>query len=938
MTNGAGVLGRFPVERELGRGGMGVVYLARDPKLDRSVAIKVLPEAFERDPERLARFEREAKILASLNHPNIAAIYGIEEVEGRRLLILEYVPGDTLAARTARGALPLDEVLEICRQIAAAVEVAHDNGVIHRDLKPGNVKITPDGQVKVLDFGLAKGGASAGSGSGSEPDLSQSPTLTYASTGAGVILGTAAYMSPEQARGRAVDRRTDIWSFGCVLYESLTGRQVFEGETVSDTIARILEREPDWSLLPGQTPATVRELLRRCLEKDAKKRQRDIGDARLELEGAIAARSTATRAAAAAAEARRRATVTPRLLALGALLLVVGAAAGIGLWSGFGPAKPGGGVGGPVRLSVAVPREIRAFGAQITPDGRTIVLSGQARRPDGTTDPVVRLYARPIDRYELKPIAGTENVQQGWTLSPDGKWIAFLAPISEETSQRRLFKVPLDGSLPPVALADWNDAWGNFTWLERGDLLISMDNSTRFFRLPSGGGPPGQPVKLDLGGISGGVDFRGALPGDRRVLIQVAHWSPRGWQADIWLLDPVTGKASLLLENAGDAAYSPTGHLLFARGDGLFAVAFDADRLRIRGDVAAVQSGVRAQWSWGHGRFSFATRSGTLLFPPGGRVGTRRSLMVVSGTGSASPYVEERRGFELPPALSRDGRRVAVVIANARGVYEIWCSDPDRPGLRRCAALPGADCFNAVWSPDGRRLAFSRTARDKDDGIYLVDTDEAGPAEPLVKNGSEKIFHSATSWAPDGSGLLVSKFEDGKGDILFVPVAVGSAPGEPRALRATPSSEGAARFSPDGRLVALSSDESGKFEVHVAPYRADGTLGPPILVSRGSGRLAFSPAWSGDGHRLFFVTDADQLWSASITSAPRLSASAPVQVLDFRKLRVDGGQYDVLPDGRVLVVQKGEEEDDITQFDVVLNWAGELRGRVGGSREARSGR
>jgi Tol biopolymer transport system component len=629
--------------------------------------------------------------------------------------------------------------------------------------------------------------------------------------------------------------------------------------------------------------------------------------------------------------------VTPRLLALGGLLLVVGAAAGIGLWSAFGPAKQSGGGAGSARLSVALPREIRAFGSRITPDGRTIVLSGQARRPDGTTDPVVRLYARPIDRFELKPIAGTENVQQ-ITLSPDGQWIAFLAPISEETSQRRLSKVPLDGNLPPVALADWNDAWGSFTWLEGGDLLITMDASTRFFRLPSGGGPPGQPVKLDLGGISGFVGLGAALPGDRRVFISVSHWSPRGWQTDIWLLDPVTGKASRLLENAGNAAYSPTGHLLFARGDGLFAVGFDADRLRIRGDVTAVQSGVRAQWSWGHGGFSLATRSGTLLFPPGGRVGTRRSLMVVGRAGSPSPYVEERRGFELPPALSRDGRRVAVVIANARGVYEIWCSDLDRPGLRRCAALPGADCFGAIWSPDGRRLAFARQARDKDDGIYLVDADEAGPAEPLVKNGSEKVGHSATSWAPDGSGLLVSRFEEGKGDILFVPVGAGSAPAGSRPFRATPSNEGEARFSTDGRLVAFSSDESGKFEVHVASYRADGTLGLPVLVSRGSGRLAGSPAWSGDSHRLFFVTDAEQLWSVEITYGPRLSASAPVQVLDFRKLRVDPGQYDVLPDGGVLVVQKGEEEDDITQYNLVLNWTEELRERSRGSREAQSRR
>ena len=361
------------------------------------------------------------------------------------------------------------------------------------------MKITPEGRVKVLDFGLAKGDAASTSESG--PDLSQSPTLSFAGTGVGVILGTAAFMSPEQARGRAVDKRTDIWSFGCVLYECLTGRQVFQGETVSDTIAKILEREPDWAALPAQTPPRVRELLHRCLEKDAKKRLRDVGDARIELEEAIAARSTATRAASARAEARGRAALTPRTHALAAMLVVAGAAAGVGVWSlvGSGAGGSRGSGRGPVRLSVDIPKSIRTTYAGITADGRTLIIAGVPRKPDGTEELRARLYTRRLDEYEIKPIPGTDGVQI-YTMSPDGMWLAFVATLSGETSQRRLAKVPVDGSSPPVALVDWDDDWGStIVWLGDGDILITSSNGTKFLRIPSGGGAPTPGKKLDTG-------------------------------------------------------------------------------------------------------------------------------------------------------------------------------------------------------------------------------------------------------------------------------------------------------------------------------------------------------------------------------------------------------------------------------------------------------
>src|SRR5579871_5245498 len=373
---------------------MGVVYLGRDPKLDRPVAIKVLPDAFALNPDNLARFEREAKLLASVNHPNIAGIYGVEDVKNQKLLVLEYVPGDTLAARLAQGPLPVAEALDVCRQIAAALEAAHDAGIIHRDLKPANVRVTPDGTVKVLDFGLAKGmGPDSASG-----ELANSPTLTHSPTAVGVILGTVGYMSPEQARGKIVDRRTDVWAFGCVLYECLTGRQVFEGETVSDTIARILERDPNLDALPRATPVRVRDLLRRCLEKDPKKRQRDIGDVRLELEDVLASRSSSSNMAVAAPPMRQSRV---RGVIASVLLVAAGAIAGITVWTlSMSHADPG--LSKPMRLAISIPPSIHALGLDITPDGRRFAVIGVRRQADGTDEPRGEIFVRSIDAADSR--------------------------------------------------------------------------------------------------------------------------------------------------------------------------------------------------------------------------------------------------------------------------------------------------------------------------------------------------------------------------------------------------------------------------------------------------------------------------------------------------------------------------------------------------------
>jgi serine/threonine-protein kinase len=891
---------------------MGVVYLARDPRLDRSVAIKVLPDALALDPDSLARFEREAKLLAALNHPNIAAIYGVEDADGQRLLVLEYVPGDTLAAHLARGAMPIGEALDVCRQIAQAMETAHEAGIIHRDLKPGNVKLTPEGQVKVLDFGLAKGGSSV-----SGADLAQSPTLTYSPTAVGVILGTAGYMSPEQARGKVVDRRTDIWAFGCVLFECLTGRQVFGGETVSDTIARILEREPDWSALPAATPARVRDLLRHCLEKDLKKRQRDMGDVRIEIEDALAARSTASGTVAGGVASRR--SPVWRKLATAALLLVLGGAAGIGLWSAFGPSA--GGSTGTLRMSVTIPSSIRATYVDLTRDGDRLIVSGFPILADGSQDRNKQLFTRPLDTYELTAVPGTSGVEDFWS-APDPDYVAVLVPVSEQSAQRRLVKVALAGGAPPVKLVDWENGWEGAVWLESGEIVILSDQGTKFFLLPTGGGAPGPPIPLDTQDAKGFPRIVSRLPGDRGVFLQIGGWDAKGYQEDVWLLDHRTGKAKRLLENAGEPVYVPTGHLVFSRGPTLMAVPFDLEKQTLSGSIVPLLGGLRAN-TWSHG--GFGVRAGHLIYAPGGLLGADRELVTIDRTGAVTPFVAERRPYESSLASSRDGRKAAFVVPNARGTYETWIADADRPGLRRVLAQPNADSAEAVWSHNGQWLAFTRTARDKDDGIYVQRADGTAQAQKLAIVGSQEEALRADSWDADGTGVFVTKRVGGQADIIFAPIPSGGATVAPRAVRATPAVECCLRASPDGRYVAFVSEEAGQSDVYVAPLLPGPAIGPALQVTSGG---AWWPVWSEDSRQLFFGQAPGRLMTAKIeATTPSLRVSTPVQVHDLRRLRID--LWDVLPNGRFLGIRRSVGEDDVTSAHVVLNWIDELRAKMG---------
>jgi hypothetical protein len=431
-------------------------------------------------------------------------------------------------------------------------------------------------------------------------------------------------------------------------------------------------------------------------------------------------------------------------------------------------------------------------------------------------------------------------------------------------------------------------------------------------------------MAVDAGSTSGIRAFGQVLPGDRGVFCAMESWGSRGYQLDEWLLDPATGKARRLLEDAGNVIYVPTGYIVFSRGAVLMAAPFDLVKMAVTGDVTALPGSVRTVNSWSNGLFGLSN-DGTLLFAPGGRLGTDRTLVTIDALGRVTKFAADARSFENTPRISRDGRSAAVVISNAKGTYETWVAEADRSGLRRALMLPNADCAGAVWTPDAQRLVFHRTARDKDDGIYLQRADGTGSPQAILKEESPEIGISPTSFAPDGSGIIATKSVGGKTNMLFVSLSAAGAASTPRVLRASPSNEAGGRFSPDGRWVAFASDESGKTEVYVAGYGADGALGPAARVSNGGGA---PPAWASDGHRLFYYKDPDKVMSVTISVTPQLTASAPAVAYDLKKLRVNSGEWDIMPDGRLLAIQKGEGEDDITVFNVVLNWVDELRARM----------
>ncbi|HZI88822.1 MAG TPA: protein kinase [Candidatus Polarisedimenticolia bacterium] len=942
-------IGPYRVEREIARGGMGIVYLARDTRLDRAVAIKALPDDVAADPERLARFEREAKTLASLNHPNVAGIYGIEVSGDRRYLVLEHIEGETLATRISRGKLPLAESLEICAQIAAGVEAAHESGVIHRDLKPGNVMITPGEHVKVLDFGLAKGKvaesesgplsspATTDSPTLSSPTLPHSPSLLSPATMPGVILGTAAYLSPEQARGKAVDRRTDIWSFGCVLYECLMGKRVFEGETVGDTIAKILERDVDWKSLPSSTPPRIRELLQRCLEKDPRKRLRDIGEARLSLE---AARAGATGATAVGPEILSPPSRNPLvrwregmrshgfLFAIG---LILGALLALRMWGPWGTDESPA-IRGVMRLSITVPSDLKAFDAELSPDG---TMDGIIAEPhvagNAKADVRPRIYLRHLDKTAFEPVRGTEGALS-LEFSADNRWILFAAPVSERSAQLRVLRVPIDGSAPPVPVVEWREEWsGNLLVLSTGDMLVATGRGKSYVRIPRDGGTPSTPTNFDAPDSGAIFALTRLLPGERGALLRAVSYDQGAYHEGVAVVDLKSGKTRILVRDGGGAYYTRTGHLLYARHDVIYAAPFDLRKLVMTGDPVPVMDGLRTGPSWANASFDLS-RNGILQISPEDAGWAARHAVIATPGGQVSDWSGERQAFEVGFHVSPDGTRFIAVIATPKSLYEIWVSERGRRSSRRVISSPDADCGSPCWSPDGAQIAFLRTNQSDQDGVYVAPASGNGPSRLLFRTGSGYSL-GPLSWSPDGKKILATMQGTQKTQLVCISASgqAGGEPGKkPEPLFGGGSEHRDGAFSPDGHWIAFVSDETGKAEVYVSQWDGNGPTGETLMISDGGGD---NPRWGRDGRGVYYHTLQEKMMVVSISSKPRPAASSPALAWDLEALRIASPLLDVLPDGSLVGVQKSEGENDVTRFDITLNFFDELKKRMAAAKK-----
>ena len=890
-------LGSYQVTAKIGEGGMGEVYQARDTRLDRNVALKVLPEAFTADPDRLARFEREAKVLASLNHPNIGTIHGLEESDGVKALVLELVEGPTLADRIAHGPIPLDEALPIARQIADALEAAHEQGVIHRDLKPANVKVKHDGTVKVLDFGLAK----AFQPDSSDPNMSMSPTisLTAAATQMGMVIGTAAYMAPEQAKGKIVDKRADVWAFGAVLYEMLTGQKPFSGEDVSETLATVIKTDPEWDALPADTPARLRQLVRACLAKNPKQRVHDVADVRLAMEGAFETTVSAPADPATSPQLRLWQRPVPALLVVLLVAVIAGLAA---VWSM--PRPPAGSL---ARFVVVTPPDGPVnptnpnSDVAISPDGARIVYVSGSGPGDR------HLYVRSLDQLDATLLRGTQDGYAPF-FSPDGESVGFRG---DGTTLKR---VSVLGG-PAQSIADTDSPVRGASWGPDDRIVFATLASKGLLRIRSVGGEPEVLTTVDP--EQGETDhfWPEVLPNGKGVLFTA--WSGTDEGSRIAVVSTETGQITYLLPGGSHPRYSPTGHLVYGVGGTLRAVGFDAERLALTSDnpVPVVENATTK----GSGAASFGVAdNGSLVYVSdgGAGAGAQLSLVWVDREGDEtlldSPPLDYTR-----PRVSPDGTRVAVDVGGA-GASDIWIHDLGR-GTEAILTTDATIDRAPLWTPDGERVVFY-SDRDGSAALFSKLVDTPGEAE-LVMAGSEgTTFIEPSAWSDDGRTLVFWQAGAEAPDIGLLSMG---GDGASELLLATESVESGPSISSDGNWIAYSSTETGQPEVYVQRFPG---LGDKLPISTDGGQ---QPLWSPDGSELFYRGPRGMM-AVPVETEPMFSAGAPEVLFEQRYYYFRSDRtYDVAPDGRFLMIKAGAPTDDAAastaQIVLVEHWFEELK-------------
>ncbi len=891
-------LNHYEIISQLGKGGMGEVYQAKDQKLGRDVAIKVLPDEFAKDADRIARFQREAKVLASLNHPNIAAIHGFEKSGETNFLVLELVEGDTLADRIKAGPVPVEEALKLALQIAEALEAAHEKGVIHRDLKPANIKVTPEGKVKVLDFGLAK----AFAGEQAELNLSNSPTRSNAATQQGVILGTAAYMSPEQAKGKSVDKRADIWAFGVVLFEMLTGQAAFQGEDTTEILASVVKGGANLDLLPSNVHPRVREILTRCLQKDLKKRYRDVGDLQLELEQILADPSGVFVQPSTAGEPRvKLRTILPWVAAaivLGAII------AGVAVWK-LKPTEPR----QITRFYYELPKDqqfgdVTARAITVSPDGRQFVYSTEAG-----------LYLRSMDDIAAKLLQGTGGTRQRPFFSPDSKWIGFFS-----STDGKLKKIASSGGAP-VTLADITSGSSAFDW-NADDTIVFGTVIKGIMRVSANGGTPEvivKPVENEI------IYNPQILPDGNSILFTRVRPSPEKTMVQ----SLKSGERKELFEGIA-ARYLPTGHIVYTVGSNLFAVRFDINALKVIGGQVPVVEGVLR--NGGAPQYAVSD-SGTLVYIPGTEIAAssvQRTLVWVDRNGKEEPLAAPLNPY-FNPQISPDGSKVALTVeaAGNRDNRDIWIWDLVHKTLTRLT-FEGSN-QNPLWTPDGKRIAFY-SRRQAVLSIYWKAADGAGKDE-LLRSTSGMPTSFPASWADNGKTLvlaewmaLVNGFDIGmlsiEGDRKWKP------------LLNEKYHEAQPQISPDGRWMVYTSNESGQNQIYVRPF-PDVNSGRWQISTTGGD----SPLWSKDGKELFY-RNGDAVMVVSVKTAPTFSLETSRTL--FRGTYVgnvfmvgnpDFVTWDVSPDGKRFLMMKEQGtaasgSSGPRKINIVLNWLDELKQRV----------